>query len=248
MYRPRSFVTISHRKTIYLGEDKMVNNDLIGVAMEGRTDNDFTCEELLNGIDKLKIMMYLRASEDCPILNSAQEVFIEKPPGEKYLCSRRLKDNSTEVFFTDKDEVTFEKKISIAQKHIDSARYDIITRFIQLLISSIGTAVEDYIIKNIPTKDIKSVEMKECGFYNYNTIVSPELSESMPRVSTGEISYNLKDGEFITVDHKSPPVFVVMEDMLVVNKVAEATEITAQLTLRFNFEGYSLRLTEGKND
>ena len=39
---------ISHRKTIYLGEDKMLNSDLNGVAMEA-------CEELLNGIDKLKI-------------------------------------------------------------------------------------------------------------------------------------------------------------------------------------------------
>lgn len=223
----------------------MVNNDLIGVTMEGRTDNDFTCEELLSGINKLKIMIYLRASEDCPILNSAQEVFLEKSPGEKYLCSRRLmEDNSTQVLFTDKDEVTFEQKVSIAQRYIDDARYDVIARFIHLLINSVGKAVEDYIIKNAPTKDIKITEMKECGFYNYNTIVSPELSESMPRVSTGEISYNLKDGEFITVDHKLPPEFVVIEDILSVNKIAEATEITAQLKLRFNFGGYTLYLTE----
>ncbi len=66
----------------------------------------------------------------------------------------------------------------------------------------------------------------------------------MPRVSTGEISYNLKDGEFITVDHKLPPEFVVIEDILSVNKIAEATEITAQLKLRFNFGGYTLYLTE----
>ena len=212
----------------------MVNNDLIGVAMEA-------CEELLSGIDKLKIMMYLRASEDCPILNSAQEVFIEKPPGEKYLFSRRLrKDNSIEVLFTDKDEVTFEKKISIAQKHIDSARYDIITRFIQVLISSIGKAVEDCIIKNIPRANIK--DFNEKFFYN-TTIVSPELYDEKYRAHKANryrISYSLKDCEFITVDQKSPPMVVVMEDMLVVNKVAEATEIAAKLTLRFNLEGYAL--------
>lgn len=226
-------MTISHRKTIYLGEDKMVNNDLIGVAMEA-------CEELLSGIDKLKIMMYLRASEDCPILNSAQEVFIEKPPGEKYLFSRRLKDNSTEVLFTEKDEVTFEKKISIAQKHIDSARYDIVTRFIQVLISSIGSSVEDHIIKNIPRANTK--ELNENFFYN-TTIVSPELYDEKYRAHKANryrISYSLKDCEFITVDQKSPPMVVVMEDMLVVNKVAEATEIAAKLTLRFNLEGYAL--------
>lgn len=222
----------------------MLNSDLIGVAMEERIDNNFTCEELLNGIDKLKIMMYLRASEDCPIFNSAQEVFLENPPGEKYLCSRRLKDNSTEVLFTDKDEVTFEQKVSIAQKYIDDARYDVVTRFIQLLISSIGSSVEDYIIKNIPR--VNNKDLNET-FYRKSTIFSPELYDEFGKLykfNNPDVSYRLKDNEFIIVNCDSPPVFVVMDDVLSVKKVAEATEITAQLKLRFNLGGIALCLTE----
>lgn len=39
-----------------------------------------------------------------------------------------------------------------------------------------------------------------------------------------------------------------MEDMLVVNKTVELTEITAKLTLRFNLDGYALYHMETKND
>ena len=121
--------------------------------------------------------MYLRVNEDCPILNSAQEVYIEKSPGEEYLCSRRLRENnSTEVLFTNKDEVEFKQKVSIAQRNIDDARYDIVSRMLQCLISSIGKAVEDYIIKNIPRANAK--EFNENFFYN-STIVSPELYDEI---------------------------------------------------------------------
>lgn len=227
----------------------MLNSDLIGVAMEGKTDNDFTCEELLNGIDKLKIMMYLRASEDCPIFNSAQEIWLTKEDEERQDLYEKFKPaDSNCIFFTSKDEVTFEQKVSIAQRHIDDARYDIITRFIQLLISSIGTAVEDYIIKNIPR--VNNKDLNET-FYRKSTIFSPELYDKFGKLykfNNPDVSYRLKDNEFVVVNCNSPPVFVVMDDILSVNKVAEATEITAKLTLRFNLGGIALCLTEEKND
>lgn len=223
----------------------MLNSDLIGVAMEGRADNDFTCEELLSGINKLKIMMYLRASEDCPILNSAQEIWLTKEDEERQDLYEKFKPaDSNCIFFTSKDEVTFEQKVSIAQKHIDSARYDIITRFIQLLISSIGTAVEDYIVKNIPR--VNNKDLNET-FYRKSTIFSPELYDELEKsykLNDPDISYRLKDNEFVIVNCDSPPMFVVMDDTLSVKKVAEATEITAKLTLRFNLGGISLCLTE----
>ncbi len=223
----------------------LVNSDLIGVAMEGRADNDFTCEELLNGINKLKIMMYLRASEDYPILNSAQEIWLTKEDEERQDLYEKFKPaDSNCIFFTSKDEVSFEQRISIAQKYIDDARYAVITRFIQLLISSIGTAVEDYIIKNIPR--VNNKDLNE-AFYRKSTIFSPELYDKFGKLfkfNNPDVSYRLKDNEFIIVDCNSPPVFVVMGDSLIVSKDEDKTEVTAQLKLRFNLEGIALCLTE----
>jgi hypothetical protein len=83
-----------------------INHDLIGAVMENRIDNDFTTEELLNNVDKLKIMTYLRASEDFPIFNSAQEDSV-------YYCPR---DAKRKIAFSPKDEVVFKQRVSIAQK------------------------------------------------------------------------------------------------------------------------------------
>jgi hypothetical protein len=174
----------------------------------------------INDVTKFKILDVLKDKEDLTIWR------------------RFLRADDNHCF--DCPPVQCAQSVSIAKKYIEGSRYDVVARTLDVLFSSIGRGIEQYVIDsahkhNVRPKDIDSV-------YYASLIASPELIEDKIRRSApvvgfydfgldnrDNVNYLLKDNQFI--NHNGEWMYSVNEDMIDVIEENEKYVIIGKVSL-----------------
>ena len=159
----------------------------------------------INDVTKFKIFDALKDNRDLTIWNR----FLRADDNKCFECPI----------------MEFAQVVSIGKRYIREVRYDVVSRILEVLFSSIGRGIEEYIIEsahkhNVRPKDIDLV-------YYASLIASPELLDdkiqrSAPVVGfynfglnhSDNVSYLLKENQFI--NHNSEWMYSVDYDEILI--------------------------------
>lgn len=107
----------------------------------------------------------------------------------------------------------FSQTVSIGKKYITEVRYDVVSRILELLFSSIGRGIEQHIIDSAHKHNVRPMDID--SVYYASLIASPELLDdkiqrSAPIVGfynfglnhRDNVSYLLKENQFINHDRE----------------------------------------------
>lgn len=157
----------------------------------------------INDVTKFKILDVLNSKDDLTIWRR----FMRADDNQCFECPL----------------MEFSQTVSIDKKYIKEVRYDVVSRILDVLFSSIGYGIEKYIIESAHKhkarlKDLDSV-------YYASLIASPELLEDKIRRSapivgfynfglnnSDNVSYLLKENQFI--NHNSEWMYSVSGDVI----------------------------------
>lgn len=211
---------------------KDINWDLKD-AREKRNEllaNQLTLEEFIRTLSKYKIMDYAR-NEESTILNSMYGITLsdsEKEHLSSYATYNTMIRNDHEIF---SERYKFAQVISFDIKYVEQAKFDVLSRYFNCLVNSIGRAIEEHVIKNAHTGTWPP-DFRFVG----RTIVSPELCQKYPT----DVSYLLKENQILTSRVRKNPPYVVIDDKISFNREHNTIQMTGFVELAFSEEKFTL--------
>ena len=211
---------------------KDINWDLKD-AREKRNEllaNQLTLEEFIRTLSKYKIMDYAR-NEESAILNSMYGITLSDSEKEHSLDEiyKSYLEHDKIVIFPQRYQ--FAQVISFDIKYIEQAKFDVLSRYFNCLVNSIGRAIEEHVIKDAH-KGTWPPDFRFVG----RTIVSPELCKKYPT----DVSYLLKENQILTSRVRKNPPYVVIDDKISFNIEHNTIQMTGFVEIAFSEEKFTL--------
>lgn len=175
----------------------------------------------INDVTKFKILDVLKDKEDLTIWRR----FLRADDNQCFECST----------------IHRAQAVSIAKKHVEQGRYEIVSRTLDVLFSSIGRGIEEYIIgaahKVVATLgDFEKVNLvalvaspKLMDYRRQNSHRIVGWHELQPTFNNVHDNYSLKDNQFI--NHNSEWMYSVSEDVVELTDEGDKYVITGKIAL-----------------
>lgn len=195
-------------------------------------DLDRKIKEWTDVVKKMKIMDYA-CNKDNEILNSMYKITLSESDKEHTL------DEIYEYIFEYEHVAIFPEKYKFNQtfsfdiKLIEQARFDRLSRYFDVLVSSIARGIEDCVVKDA-NKGIWPPDWRFVG----RTIVSPELLDD--KYQRFPASFSLKKNQILTSRIRRNPPYVVIEDMIYFTREHNTIQMTGFVELAFSEEKFTL--------